>query len=290
MKRVPTGIAGLDEMIEGGFLPQTANLVEGAPGTGKSTLGMQFIHHGISVCDEPGVILTFEEFPQQYYRDAANFGWDFKRYEAEDHLRIIMSSPEVTQADLQRISGRIESLASAIDAKRILVDSLSHFERLTADPVELRQITFQFINGLKRMGLTSVLTRENAALLGETPDNEEDLAFVVDSYTMLRYVEIQGAVHKALLVLKQRGSNHDKDIRQYAVTGQGVEVRSRFEGTRGIMSGTPTMTHAQAFAAAFRRHRAKSWLRPKAARVYIHRSQLSYLVGYALLFLIYRAI
>jgi circadian clock protein KaiC len=251
MQRVPTGIAGLDEMIQGGFLPKTANLIEGAPGTGKTTLGMQFIHHGITSCKEPGLILTFEEFPQQYYRDAANFGWDLKQYEANDQLRVMMTSPEVTQADLQRISGRIETLAGTIGAKRILVDSLSHFERLTADPVELRQITFQFINGLKRLGLTSVLTRENAALLGETPDSEEDLAFVVDSYTMLRYVEIQGAVHKALLVLKLRGSNHDKDIRQYAITRQGIEVRSRFEGTRGIMSGTPTMTHAQAFAAAF---------------------------------------
>ncbi len=248
---IPTGIAGLDEMTHGGFLPQTANLIEGAPGTGKTTLGMQFIHHGITACDEPGLILTFEEFPQHYYRDAANFGWDFRAHEAADRLRIVMTSPEVTHADLRAISGRIEGLADQIGARRVLVDSLSHFERLTDDPVELRQITFEFINGLKRMGLTSVLTRENAALLGETPDNEEDLAFVVDSYVMLRYVEIQGAVHRALLVLKLRGSDHDKDIRQYTITGQGIDIRSRFEGTRGIMSGTPTMTHAEAFVAAF---------------------------------------
>lgn len=250
-ERIPTGIAGLDEMLHGGFLPRTANLVEGAPGTGKTTLGMQFIHHGITACDEPGLILTFEEFPEHLYRDAATFGWDFRAAEADKQLRIIMTSPEVSRADMQQINGRIENLAGMINARRILVDSLSHFERLTSDPVELRQITYQFINGLKRMGLTAVLTRENAALLGETPDSEEDLAFVVDSYTMLRYVEIQGAVHKALLVLKLRGSNHHKDIRQYAITSQGVEVRSRFEGTRGIMSGSPTMTHAEAFAAAF---------------------------------------
>lgn len=252
--RIPTGITGLDEMIQGGFLPYTANLVEGAPGTGKSTLGMQFIQHGIMVCDEPGLILTFEEFPKQYYRDAANFGWDFASHEKYDLLRVIMSSPEVTQSDLRQINGRIEILVDQIGAKRILVDSLSHLERLTTDPVELRQITYEFINGLKRLGLTSILTRENPALLGETPDSEEDLAFVVDSYTMLRYVELQGAVHKALLVLKLRGSNHAKDIRQYAVTGHGIEVRSRFEGTQGIMSGSPVMTHAEAFAAAFLTH------------------------------------
>jgi len=249
--RVATGIMGLDEMIQGGFVRQTANLVEGAPGTGKSTLGMQFIQHGIAACQEPGLILTFEEFPKQYYRDAAQFGWDFAGHESRDHLRVIMSSPEVSQSDLRQINGRIEILADQIGARRILVDSLSHLERLTPDPVELRQITYEFINGLKRLNLTAVLTRENAALLGETPDSEEDLAFVVDSYTMLRYVELQGAVHKALLVLKLRGSDHAKDIREYAITPKGIEVRSRFEGTQGIMSGAPVMTHAEAFAAAF---------------------------------------
>jgi circadian clock protein KaiC len=251
IQRVPTGIDGLDSMIRGGFLPQTANLVEGAPGTGKSTLGMQFIEHGIRVCNEPGLILTFEEFPQQYYRDAASFGWDFEFHEANDNLRIIMSSPEVSRLDLQKINGRIEMMAQTINARRILVDSLSHLEFLTADPVELRRVTFEFINGLKRLGLTAILTRENPALLGETSDSEEDLAFVMDSYLLLRYVEIQSAVHKALLVLKLRGSDHDKDIRQYAITERGVEVRARFEGTQGIMSGSPVMTHAEAFAAAF---------------------------------------
>jgi circadian clock protein KaiC len=250
-ERVPTGIAALDEMLHGGLLPRTANLVEGAPGTGKSTLGMQFIQHGITAHDEPGIILTFEELPQHYYRDARNFGWDFPAYEADDKLRVVMSSPEVSRADLRQINGRLELLVNAIGARRALIDSLSHFERLTADPVEMRQLIYEFINGLKRLGLTTILTRENAALLGETTDAEEDLAFVVDSYTLLRYVEIQGAVHKALLVLKLRGSNHDKDIRQYAITGSGLEVRSRFEGTRGIMSGTPTMTHTEAFVAAF---------------------------------------
>jgi len=179
-RRIPTGVAGLDQMIRGGFLPQTANLVEGAPGTGKSTLGMQFIHYGITACNEPGLILTFEEFPKHYYRDAANFGWDFAAHEANHQLRVIMTSPEVSRVDLHQVNGRIEVLTDQIGAKRILVDSLSHFERLTSDPVELRQLTFEFINGLKRLGLTAILTRENAALLGETPDTEEDLAFVVD--------------------------------------------------------------------------------------------------------------
>lgn len=249
--RVSTGIAGLDEMLAGGFLPGTANLVEGAPGTGKSTLAMQFIEHGITACDEPGIILTFEEFPEHLIRDAANFGWDFAAHQAAGRLCVLQTSPEVTLADVRRTSGRLETLVEQIGAQRVVVDSLSHFERLAANPVELRLLGFELINALKRMGLTAVLTRENPALLGETSESDDDLAYVADSYLLLRYVEIESAVHKALLVLKQRGSAHATDIRQYAITAQGLEVRSRFAGTHGIMSGTPVMTHTEAFAAAF---------------------------------------
>lgn len=250
MDRVKTGIKGLDEMLHGGFLPQTANLVEGAPGTGKSTLGMQFIYNGITKYNEPGLILTFEEFPQQYYRDAMALGWDFRKLESEGKLKVIMTSPEVTKIDLETVGGMIETMADEMDARRVLVDSLSHFERLTDDPVELRAIQYSFINALKREGLTSVLTKETTALLGEMP-SDESVAFVADSYLLLRYVEIESAIRKALLVLKLRGSDHDKDIRQFQIGPQGVELRSKFEGREGIMSGSPHRTMAESFMEAF---------------------------------------
>ncbi len=240
MERVKTGIAGLDEMLHGGFLPLTANVVEGAPGTGKTTLGMQFIYTGIVQYNEPGIILTFEEFPQQYYRDAASFGWDFRALEAERKLRVIMTSPEVTRRDLESMGGIIESMAEEIGARRILVDSLSHFERLTRDPVELRRsLQYSFINALKREGLTAVITHESPTLFGQATEGDMNLAFVADSYILLRYVEIDSAVHKALLVLKLRGSDHAKDIRRFEITPHGIEVQSKFEGREGIMSGSP---------------------------------------------------
>ncbi len=250
MERIKTGIEGLDNMLNGGFLPETANLVEGAPGTGKTTMGMQFIYNGITHYNQPGLILTFEEFPQQYYRDAATFGWDFKKLEKENKLRIIMSSPEVTKADLENIDGRIETLVKEIGAQRIMVDSLSHFERLTRDRTELRSIMYSFINALKREGLTSLLTRESPALLGEAKSVDSDVAFVAESYMLLRYVEIESAIHKALLVLKLRGSDHAKDIRQFSITGHGIQVQDKFVGHEGIMSGS-ARSKAEAFRAAF---------------------------------------
>lgn len=251
MARVRTGIPGFDEMLHGGFLEQSANLIEGAPGTGKTTLGMQFLHYGIVACDEPGLVLTFEELPAQYYRDASSFGWDFRQMEKEGKLRVIMTSPEVSKADLEQVGGRIERTVREIGARRVLVDSLSHFERLAEDPVSLRGIVYGFVNSLKREGLTVVLTRESSALIGEDDDGGDDvMAFLVDSYTLLRYVEIDSAVQKALLVMKMRGSDHDKGIRQFEITSRGIEVRAPFTGREGILSGSPRRM-VESFVQAF---------------------------------------
>ena len=250
MDRVKTGIKGLDEMLCEGLLPQTANLVEGAPGTGKTTIGMQFIYTGITQFDEPGLIITFEEFPQQYYHDAAVFGWDFEKLEKENKLKVIMTSPEVSRLDVESVGGMIETYAAQMGARRVLVDSITHFERLTQDPVELRLLEYGFINALKREGLTSLLTRESSTLLGEAPEGDGQIAFMVDTYILLRYVEIESTIRRALLVLKMRGSDHAKDIRQFEITDHGIEVQSRFEGREGIMSGSPRRM-ADSFVEAF---------------------------------------
>ncbi len=239
-------------MLGGGFLLQSANLVEGAPGTGKSTMGMQFIYNGIVKYNEPGLILTFEEFPQQYYADAASMGWDFAKLEREGMLKIIMTSPEVSRRDLEEVGGIIETHVAEMGIKRVVVDSITHFERLTNDPIELRNIQYSFINALKREGLTSLLTKESATLLGESTNPNSDIAFVVDSYSILRYVEIDSAVSKALLVLKMRGSNHAKDIRQYEIEPNiGIQLKEKFQGREGILSGNPRRSMTDAFDEAF---------------------------------------
>lgn len=249
MDRVKTGIKGLDDMLGGGFITETANLVEGAPGTGKTTLGMQFIYNGIVKDNEPGLIITFEEFPQQYYYDAATFGWDFVELEKKGMLKIMMTSPEVSRLDIESVGGMIETYVHEMGVRRVVVDSMTHFSRLSQDPVELRSLEFAFINALKRQNLTSVLTRESPALLGESTEDAH-LSFVVDSYTILRYVEIESAIRKALLILKMRGSDHAKDIRQYDIASNGIEVKSKFEGREGILSGSPRRM-ADSFVEAF---------------------------------------
>jgi circadian clock protein KaiC len=160
-----------------------------------------------------------------------------------------MTSPEVSRLDIESVGGMIETYVNEMGVRRVVVDSMTHFSRLSRNPVELRSLEFAFINALKRHDLTSVLTRESPVLLGESTEDAH-ISFVVDSYTILRYVEIESAIRKALLVLKMRGSNHAKDIRQYDITSHGIEVQSKFEGREGILSGSPRQM-ADSFVKAF---------------------------------------
>ena len=83
-ERAPTGIEKLDEMMEGGPLRGSVTLVIGAPGTGKTCLGLEFIAHGVEV-GEPGLIVTFEHFPKKLLRDAASLGLRPPGYGEERH-------------------------------------------------------------------------------------------------------------------------------------------------------------------------------------------------------------
>lgn len=250
-KRVSFGIKALDKMISGGFLRGSANLLEGAPGTGKTTLALEYIFNGITLFDEPGLIITFEEFPQQYYHDAMQFGWDLKKLESEGKLKVIFSDPQTTLDEFDKMDGEFVSIVEKMQIKRVIIDSMTHFESLVTDKYELREIETRLINALKREGVTSILLRENDNLLGQVSQVTSKVPFIVDSYTLLRYVEIDSAIEKALCILKMRGSDHQKDIRCFRITSKGIEVESKFSGREGIMSGITHSTPQDAFVNVF---------------------------------------
>ncbi len=250
-ERVPTGIAAFDEMLSGGFLPATANLLEGAPGTGKTTIGMQFIVNGIKNFNEPGLIITFEEFPQQYYHDALQLGWDLKALEADNKLKVIFTNPETALDEIEKLDGQFVSIIEDLGVKRVLVDSMTHFEYLAEDVGDLREIERTFVNALKREGVASILLRENNSLMGRMDTLTSKIPFIVDTYMLLKYVEIDSSIQKAMCVLKMRGSDHAKDIRCFRCTSHGIEVEEKFKGMEGIMSGNTHHTPQDAFVNAF---------------------------------------
>lgn len=237
-KRVPTGVKDLDEMLSGGFLEGSAVLVRGAPGTGKTSLALQFLVHGATECGEAGLLISFEEFPQSLHRDARSLGWDLARLEQEGKLYLLFTSPQVLLTSLQTPTSSLNRMLLENDIRRVVVDSVSHFRRLSDDTQELRHIYNILINAFKREGMTSILIGEES----RTDYSREErgrLSFVVDVIILLRYIEIESAIQRAILVLKMRGSPHVKEIREYTIQRGGLKITGAFKGREAILSGSP---------------------------------------------------
>ncbi len=241
MRKITTGIPGLDEMIGGGLYEKSATLISGPPGTGKTTFGMQFIVDGIKQ-GVPGIIITFEEFPQTVYRDAGNFGWDLKSYEEQKLLSIIFTTPQIFKAELEKERGLVDRIVSETGARRILIDPVTYFHFLTDDGNELRHLYTSLVSGLRRCELTSMLLCEISDLFGELESVGERLPFVVDNVMVLRYLEIESEVRRALVLLKTRGAPHATDICEYEIGPHGVSVLGKFVGREGLLRGSPTRT------------------------------------------------
>lgn len=237
-KRVTTGIKGLDDMLDGGFLPGSMVLVRGAPGTGKTLMALQFLVHGATKCGEPGLLISFEQFPNSLYRDAEALGWDLKELEASGKLHQVFTSPEVFLASLESPDGWLNKLLLDANVRRLVLDSVTHFDRLTRDAQELRRIYASVANGLRREGVTAMLLGEEGRAEYRRAD-KGGLSFIVDAIVLLRYVEIESAMQRAIMVLKMRGSNHAKEIRRFEIGPGGLAVSDAFEGREGLLSGIP---------------------------------------------------
>ena len=236
--RISTGIRKLDEMLHGGLIPEATVLVRGAPVTGKTTLGLQFLLQGIKL-DQPALLVTFEEFPESIYRDAANLGWDLRALEERNLIRILFTSPEIFLASMEDPVSPMSELIREAGVKRLVLDSMTHFRKLERDPEKLRRMYSQVANAIKREGITSLLLSEapNAPSLME--DETGHLLYVVDGVILLSYVETDSAMCRALTILKMRGADHAKDIRQYEIGEGGITLQERFKGQEAILSGAP---------------------------------------------------
>jgi circadian clock protein KaiC len=236
--RLSSGVEGLDAMLGGGFLPGSSVLLAGAPGTGKTTLGLHFLAAGVAA-GEKGVFVTFEYLPQQLYHDALQHGWDVKSWEEKGLVRVICTTPDVLLAETGPGRTILDDAMASLGASRLVIDSMSHFEFLRRPAEQLRQDLSGLMNHLRLLDVTTVVTHEIPEIVGPAVKiSQYGLEFLVDAVIVLRYVELEGELQKAINVLKFRGSDHDRHYRRLRLGTKGVSVESTFTGIENISSGT----------------------------------------------------
>jgi circadian clock protein KaiC len=198
-------------------------LIAGPTGTGKSALATQFIAEGLRQ-GETGIMAIFEERPEGYANRADSFGLDLKTPQAKGKLEILYLRPLDLSVDetMQEILDAIER----VGAKRLVIDSLVGFEMALAPGfrTDFRESLYRMIVALTGAGVTVLSTVEVEDSFSAMPFSHYAISFLTDDIIRMRYVEIDGQLRKVIVVVKMRGGNHSKDIREYVISEKGVVV------------------------------------------------------------------
>lgn len=218
MERIATGIPGLDELIEGGFPKGSVILLSGTCGTGKTLTSIQFLWHGIQN-GENGVYISFEEPVEQVKESVKEFGWDLEKAEKEGKLIMMRYDP----FHVEDIIDIILSSVRKVNAKRLVIDSISALGMYIRDPTEVRRSIYTLVSNIYKLGCTTVLTSEIL------PDQLELSRFGVEEFLadgviVYYYTRVNTYFARAITIWKMRYTNHSQRIHPYKITEKGIVV------------------------------------------------------------------
>ena len=229
MERLESGIPGLDALIEGGFPQGSSVLVSGGPGTGKTILGMQFIYEGAKN-NEPGLYVSLESNLKNVVWNMQSFKWDIKTYQDKNLMKIYRlhlnpaSSFEETRKQIENELDTIAGIVKEMNAKRLVIDSISALALWIKEEGNLRHMLFSFVDKLKELDATVLLVSETKG--GKTDYSRFGVEeFIVDGVLVMYFVP----PNRSIFVRKLRGTDHSKTVHPFKISEKGIEISSRDE-------------------------------------------------------------
>ena len=229
MKRLKSGVPGLDELMKGGIPNNQLVLLTGTSGTGKTIMCSQFIYEGVKTYKESGVYLSFEEPVDFIKKNMLTFGWDFERLERSGRFAFIKYDP----FRIEDIFEILESNIRHLGAKRVVIDSISALALHVGDQAELRRMIFSLSLLLRRLGCTAIIVSE--IVQGSTGISRYGVEeFVADSVIVLYYERLQSTFSRAVQVWKLRGSDHSYKLHPYTISDKGIAIAHREEALKPI--------------------------------------------------------
>lgn len=219
-ERVQSGIAGLDGMIEAGWLRGTSTLVAGPSGAGKTVLGLHFLRAGVRA-GEPCLLVTFQENPTQLARVIGNLGWDHDELVGPNKLDILYTSP--IELTIDEIAGDVLRRLREHGVRRVVVDSLGDLERNAHDPGRFVDYTYALMQQLAHWNVTGLFTLQTAAgelaeALGKGP------ILNMSDNTLLLGFEFGVDLRRTVRILKSRGSAHDGRAHTLRIGKDGIAI------------------------------------------------------------------
>ena len=220
-ERVPTGIPGLDEMIEGGFPRNSLILLAGSPGSGKTIASAHFLHYGARDLNENGIYLSFAERREFFTNNMRKFGFDFESLENEGRFKfldLLTTREDTVSSTIGMLSREVLELA----AKRLVVDSFTAMAQAFRRRIDARIILHMIEKLMSRSGCTTLL-------LVELPTGTKTIGlgfeeFVADGVVLFETVEEREGIRKRAVIRKMRGTNHSLNYSHIVISDRGISL------------------------------------------------------------------
>ncbi len=222
IERIASGIPGLDDLMEGGFIKGSTNLLAGNSGTCKTIMGCQYIWEGIQR-GEKGLYITLEESKKDIIEDVARFGWDFQKCIDEGKCKIV----KMKSVDLKELISFMENETKSIGADRFVLDSLSiasmSWKGGPDEVFKIRADLFDMLKRLKSLDVTSIL-------ISEIKRGEQSFGrfgfeeFLVDGLLILQLMVTDRAM-RSLQIMKMRRTDHSVEIYPFTITDKGIVIK-----------------------------------------------------------------
>jgi KaiC/GvpD/RAD55 family RecA-like ATPase len=227
--RTPTGIEGLDRLIQGGFPRGSVNLVAGPAGSGKTLLATQFAYNGAALFDEPAAYLALEESRESIHRAMTSYGMDLAHVEEAGTFVLVDlgairagSSRDGLAVGLPELEDFLRSLIASTHVRRVVLDSISGVGLKMKSVPDLREEMFAFTRFLRDSGVTSLLVAESPEGGRMTRYGVEQ--FLADSFLHLALEDVKGELRRTLTVRKMRFTKHDTGKHPVHITRDGLVV------------------------------------------------------------------
>jgi circadian clock protein KaiC len=233
-ERVSSGVPRLDEMLGGGgFYRGSSILVSGTAGTGKTSLAG---HIADATCarGERCLYFAFEESQDQYVRNMRSIGLDLKQWISQGLLKFHATRPTVH--GLEQHLAAMHKLVKEFQPTTVIVDPISNFVSASTQR-EAEAMLIRLVDFLKTNGITAFFTSLTSGG-GAMEATEQGMSSIVDTWLLVRDIELGGERNRGLYVLKSRGMAHSNQIREFVLTSHGIELRDVYLGPEGVLTGS----------------------------------------------------
>ena len=233
-RRIPTGIPRLDAMLGGaGYYRNSSVLISGTAGTGKSSIAAHFV---VAACrrGERAIYFAFEESPSQIMRNMRSIGVDLQPWVQKGLLQFHANRP--TFAGLEMHLTMMHNAINAFKPQVVIVDPLNSFI-IGGNEVEVKAMLMRLVDFLKMHRVTGLFTNLTSGG-GALEQTDIAISSLIDTWLLLRDIEIGGERNRGLYILKSRGMAHSNQIREFLLTDHGLELRDVYVGPSGVLTGS----------------------------------------------------